>query len=95
MVVLDTIGDAPSGMNTIGATQWRGGAMAARHLTGLGHERIALVSGPMELTCCRARFGGYLAALRETAPLSLPPLPPPSPSPPPTTSTPPGPQRPR
>jgi len=65
VVVLDTIGDAPSGMNAIGATQWRGGAMAARHLTGLGHERIALVSVPMELTCCRARFGGYLAALRD------------------------------
>ncbi|MEU5642272.1 LacI family DNA-binding transcriptional regulator [Streptomyces milbemycinicus] len=64
-VVLDTIGDAPPGMNTVGATQWRGGWLAARHLTGLGHQRIALLSGPLELTCCRARFGGYLAALRD------------------------------
>ncbi|MER7791986.1 LacI family DNA-binding transcriptional regulator [Streptomyces sp. NPDC097640] len=64
-VVLDTIGDAPPGMNTVGATQWRGGWLAARHLTGLGHRRIALISGPLELTCSRARFGGYLAALRD------------------------------
>ncbi len=63
-VVLDTIGDAPAEMNTVGATQWRGGVLAAQHLTELGHRRIALVTGPLDLVCCRARFGGYLAALR-------------------------------
>ncbi|WP_159001575.1 LacI family DNA-binding transcriptional regulator, partial [Streptomyces sp. SBT349] len=65
-VVLDTIGDAPPGMNTVGATQWRGGALAARHITALGHRRIGLISGPPGLVCCQARLGGYLAALRET-----------------------------
>ncbi|WP_329537027.1 LacI family transcriptional regulator (plasmid) [Streptomyces sp. NBC_01450] len=64
-VVLDTIGDAPAEMNAVGATQWRGGALAAHHLTGLGHRRIALITGPLDLVCCRARFGGYLSALRE------------------------------
>ncbi|MEV7866376.1 LacI family DNA-binding transcriptional regulator [Streptomyces sp. NPDC088124] len=64
-VILDTIGDAPAEMNAVGATQWRGGALAAQHLTGLGHRRIALITGPLDLVCCRARFGGYLSALRE------------------------------
>ncbi|MFC6083955.1 LacI family DNA-binding transcriptional regulator [Sphaerisporangium aureirubrum] len=64
-VVVDTIGDSPPEMNAVGATQWRGGAMATGHLTGLGHRRIALLSGPLHMTCCQARFGGYLAALRD------------------------------
>ncbi|MEO3812228.1 LacI family DNA-binding transcriptional regulator [Sphaerisporangium sp. B11E5] len=64
-VVVDTVGDAPGGMNAVGATQWRGGETATAHLTGLGHRRIALLSGPLHLTCCRARLGGYLAALRD------------------------------
>ncbi|MFJ2114892.1 LacI family DNA-binding transcriptional regulator, partial [Streptomyces sp. NPDC087850] len=64
-VILDTIGDAPAGMNAVGATQWRGGTLAAQHLTALGHRRIALITGPLDLVCCRARFGGYLSALRE------------------------------
>ncbi|MEO3751117.1 LacI family DNA-binding transcriptional regulator [Streptomyces sp. B6B3] len=65
-VILDTIGDAPAGMNTVGATQWRGGTLAAQHITELGHRRIGLIGGPLDRVCCRARFGGYLAALRET-----------------------------
>lgn len=64
-VVVDTLGEAPPGMNTVGATQWRGGVLAAQHITGLGHRRIGLISGPLDMVCCRARFGGYLAALRE------------------------------
>ncbi|MFJ1749643.1 LacI family DNA-binding transcriptional regulator [Streptomyces sp. NPDC088116] len=64
-VILDTIGDAPAEMNAVGATQWRGGTLAAQHLTALGHRRIALITGPLDLVCCRARFGGYLSALRE------------------------------
>jgi LacI family xylobiose transport system transcriptional regulator len=64
-VVVDLLGEAPQGMNTVGATQWRGGVLAARHITGLGHRRIGLISGPFGVACCRARFDGYLAALRE------------------------------
>ena len=40
-------------------------ARAARHLTGLGHRRIALVNGPAELDFARRRRDGYLDALAE------------------------------
>lgn len=40
-----------------------GGRMAARHLVELGHERIGLISGPLNTTPGRERFEGFLAEL--------------------------------
>jgi DNA-binding LacI/PurR family transcriptional regulator len=47
----------------VGATNWSGGRSATRHLIELGHRRIAMISGPDQILCCRARLDGYRAAI--------------------------------
>jgi len=64
-VVVDPAGDPPPDVPAIGATNWAGGVAATRHLLGLGHTRIAVVSGPPDLECSRARVAGYQSALAE------------------------------
>jgi LacI family transcriptional regulator len=50
----------------------RGGARGAvEHLVGLGHRRIAIISGPLESTPGRERFEGFSAAMA-AAGLDLP-----------------------
>lgn len=39
--------------------------LVAEHLVGLGHERIGLISGPLEKASGYERYGGLRAALRE------------------------------
>lgn len=63
LVALDPTGEPSHPIPSVGATNWNGGLVAARHLLGLGHRRIAMVNGPGELLCCRARQDGYRAAL--------------------------------
>jgi DNA-binding LacI/PurR family transcriptional regulator len=63
LVALDPTGEPAHGMPSVGATNWNGGLIAARHLLELGHRRIAMVNGPDEYLCCRARLDGYRAAL--------------------------------
>lgn len=43
----------------------RGAALAARHLLGLGHRRIAFVGGHADSSSCRERRLGYLDAMRD------------------------------
>jgi len=43
----------------------RGAQAAIAHLTGLGYKRIAMLSGPQDLTPGRERLQGYYAGLRE------------------------------
>ena len=43
----------------------RGGYLAARHLLSLGHRRIGLCTGPLELAIGRQRLQGYRQALEE------------------------------
>lgn len=64
-VVVDPAGDPPADVPAIGATNWSGGVSATRHLIGLGHRRIAVVSGPGDMMCSRARVAGYQSALQE------------------------------
>lgn len=40
-----------------------GGRLAARHLVELGHERIGLISGPLNTTPGRERFEGFVSEL--------------------------------
>jgi DNA-binding LacI/PurR family transcriptional regulator len=63
LVALDPTGEPSHPIPSVGATNWNGGLVAARHLLGLGHRRIAMVNGPGEFLCCRARQDGYRAAL--------------------------------
>ncbi|MGA5064056.1 LacI family DNA-binding transcriptional regulator [Streptomyces exfoliatus] len=63
-VVFDPIDELPDGVPFVGATNWRGGQAATRHLLDLGHRRIAMISGP-DHSFCLARFSGYVSALAE------------------------------
>lgn len=65
VVVVDTAGEPPPGVPTVGSANWNGGLVATRHLVGLGHRRIAVVSGPSDVLCSRARVDGYRSALEE------------------------------
>jgi LacI family transcriptional regulator len=48
----------------VGATNWQGGFVATEYLISLGHQRIAFITGSMDLGCARDRLEGYQAALR-------------------------------
>jgi LacI family transcriptional regulator len=63
VVVLDPAGTPPSTVPSVGATNWAGGLSATEHLIGHGHRRIAVIGGPGELLCSRARVEGYRAAM--------------------------------
>jgi DNA-binding LacI/PurR family transcriptional regulator len=63
LVVLDPTGEPLHETPSVGATNWNGGLAATRHLLDLGHRRIAMVCGPVEWPCCRARLDGYRAAM--------------------------------
>ncbi|MGZ0712688.1 LacI family DNA-binding transcriptional regulator (plasmid) [Coraliomargarita sp. W4R53] len=64
-VLVDPAGDPDADVSAVGSTNWAGGLAATRHLIELGHRKIAMVSGPQELLCSRARLHGYRAALEE------------------------------
>ncbi|WP_199443734.1 LacI family DNA-binding transcriptional regulator [Umezawaea beigongshangensis] len=64
-VFVDTAGEPPPGVPTVGSTNWAGGLAATRHLLALGHRRIAVISGPTTVLCSRARVDGYRSALED------------------------------
>ena len=64
-VLVDTAGEQPPGVPTVGSANWAGGLAATRHLLALGHRRIAMISGPADVLCSRARVDGYRSALEE------------------------------
>ena len=72
VVIVDPAGTPAPGIPSVGATNWAGGLAAAEHLVGLGHERIAVIGGPTDVLCSRARVDGYRAAMG-AAGLSIPP----------------------
>jgi LacI family transcriptional regulator len=62
-VVIDPVDLPDPDVPSVGATNWGGGLAATRHLTQLGHRRIAVIGGPGGVLCGRARIDGYRAAL--------------------------------
>ena len=64
-VVIDTAGEPPIGVPTVGSGNWSGGLAATRHLLGLGHRRVGVISGPLDVLCSRARVDGYRTAHEE------------------------------
>ena len=64
VAVIDQLGGYERGVPTIGATNWAGGFAATEHLTGLGHRRIGVITGPADVRCSLERLEGYRAALR-------------------------------
>jgi LacI family transcriptional regulator len=63
VVTVDPAGAPPPGIPSVGATNWAGGLSAVEHLIALGHERIAVIGGPNDVQCSRARVDGYRAAM--------------------------------
>ena len=64
-VVIDTDGEPPADVPTVGSDNWNGGLIATRHLLSLGHRRIGAVSGPADMLCSRARMDGFRSAHAE------------------------------
>jgi LacI family xylobiose transport system transcriptional regulator len=62
-VVVDPAGDPAPDVPSIGSANWSGGLLATRHLIGLGHTDIAIITGPDDMLCSRARLSGYRSAL--------------------------------
>ncbi|WP_285115497.1 LacI family DNA-binding transcriptional regulator [Leifsonia sp. fls2-241-R2A-40a] len=62
-VVIDPRVMQSTDVPTVGITHWRGAWAATAHLLELGHRRIAMVSGPLDLVFSRARVDGYRASL--------------------------------
>ena len=58
-VVVDTDSATTASVPTVGSNNWNGGLLATRHLLGLGHRRIAIISGPDDVLCSRARLAGF------------------------------------
>lgn len=71
-VVFDPTTELPDDVPFVGATNWRGGRSAARHLIELGHRRIAMIGGSDDVLCCRARRAGYETVM-EAAGLAVTP----------------------
>ncbi|SEP58105.1 LacI family DNA-binding transcriptional regulator [Microlunatus flavus] len=71
-VVLGPTGDVPPEVPTIGSADWSGAYAATRHLVGLGHREIAIITGPEDMMAATARLSGFRAAL-ESAGLELRP----------------------
>lgn len=65
LAVIDPRGEPDPRVPTVGATNWSGAFAATRHLAELGHRRIAMISGPRDLFCSRARMDGYRSAMEE------------------------------
>ncbi|MET0162121.1 MAG: substrate-binding domain-containing protein, partial [Microbacteriaceae bacterium] len=61
-VVLDTDGEPQGDVPTVGSNNWLGGLSATRHLLELGHRRVAVISGPADVLCSRARIDGFRSA---------------------------------
>ncbi|WP_077801558.1 LacI family DNA-binding transcriptional regulator [Streptomyces sp. JHA26] len=62
-VIVDPAGDPDPDVPSVGSANWAGGLAATRHLVGLGHRRIAIVTGPEDMMCSLARLDGYRSAL--------------------------------
>jgi len=51
----------------VGATNYQGAFDATEYLIGLGHKRIAFITGSMDLGCSQERLAGYKAAMKKYA----------------------------
>ncbi len=65
LIAVDPVNLPDPALPSVGATNWAGGIAATEHLLGLGHRRIAAISGPANYLCSRARVDGYRSALEQ------------------------------
>ncbi|MEV0896145.1 LacI family DNA-binding transcriptional regulator [Actinoplanes sp. NPDC049802] len=62
VVGLEPARSAAPDLPAVDAANWAGARIATRHLLGLGHRRIAVITGVDQLLCSRARLDGFFAA---------------------------------
>ena len=63
-VLIDQLGTDEADLSVIAANQ-EGGYEATKHLINLGHRRIGIITGWMDMISARQRLEGYKAALAE------------------------------
>lgn len=63
--IFDPSGEPEPQDFSVRADNWNGGMLAARHLADLGHQRIAMITGPEVMLSARARTEGFIAALAD------------------------------
>jgi LacI family xylobiose transport system transcriptional regulator len=63
IVMMDPYGAPATDAPAIGSADWNGAFLATQHLVKLGHERIAIITGPEDMMASTARLSGYRAAL--------------------------------
>lgn len=63
LVAVDPTSESLHPVPSVAAANRQGGIAAAQHLLDLGHRRIAVITGPLERLCARARLEGTGAAL--------------------------------
>lgn len=64
-VLVDPSGEPSAEMPAVGAANFDGGLLAARHLIELGHTAIGVVGGPERVMSARARIAGFRTAMEE------------------------------
>lgn len=62
-VLVDPSGEPSIDVPAVGAANFNGGLLAARHLIELGHTRIGVVGGPEHVMSARARIAGFRTAM--------------------------------
>lgn len=62
-VLVDPTGDPAPDVPSVGSANWSGGVLATQHLIDLGHRDIAMITGPDDMMCSRARLSGFRSAL--------------------------------
>jgi LacI family xylobiose transport system transcriptional regulator len=62
--VVDPAGEPQPDVPYVGAQNWAGGLAATEHLIALGHRDIAIITGPAEQNCSRARLAGFNSAMQ-------------------------------
>lgn len=65
VVTIDQGGHARPTEHSVGSADWSGALHATRHLLGLGHRRIGIITGPDDMIASVARLSGFRAALEE------------------------------
>lgn len=63
VVAIDPLNRPDESTTSVGATNWAGGLQATEHLSGLGHTKIAMLTGFPEAMASRARVSGFRAAM--------------------------------
>ncbi len=61
-VVVDPAGEPEADVSYVGSRNWAGGLAAGQHLLSLGHSDIAMIAGPEDQMCSRARMSGFRSA---------------------------------